>query len=172
MGEVQLSWDATRKYVKYFNAQDLEKILNLLDESVISSRQNVPGVSVGPRAIRTRLKKLWSGVSKKKKARSITALCALVDINHDGFVPCVALLNHQKVAAFILLEANARGKIYLHTEITKKSAFAKLKFCCPHQKFTSPDTRTCPNLCQFEASPLDVDHIQRRTKQTEISEHS
>lgn len=160
MGEGQQGWDATRKYVKYFNAHDLDNILDLLDDAVISSRQSVPGVSVGPRAIRSRLKKLWSGSSqKKKKPRSITALCALVDINQDGFVPCVALLNHQKVAAFILLEVNVRGQIYLHTEITRKSAFARLKFCCPHQKFPTPDTRTCPNLCQFDNTSTGAAHV-------------
>jgi len=168
MGDIQSGWTATRKYVKYFNARDMEKILSLLDESVISSRQNIPGVSVGPRAIKNRLKNLWSGTSKKKKARSITALCGLVDINHDGFVPCVALLNYQKVATFILLEANTRGEIYLHTEITKKSAFAKLKFCCPHQKFPTPDTRTCPNLCHFEEAALGTERVNMTDMGTEF----
>jgi len=168
MGEIQLSWDATRKYVKYFNAQDLDKILNLLDESVISSRQNVPGVCVGPRAIRTRLTKLWSGAPKKKKARCITALCGLVDISHDGFVPCVTLLNHQKIISFILLEVNSQVEISLHTEITKKSAFTKLKFCCPHQKFPTPDTRICPNRCHFEEAALGTERINMTDMGTEF----
>lgn len=125
--------EQTKRYAEAFNARDLNKIAELLDDAVISSSQRTEGIKLGKQAVLNRVRKLW--VLAKKKEAELFACLGIIDLDGSPAHPCLLIGNGKKAMASVVFEIGKKDKIYLVSALTapymiKKVRLTKQDACC------------------------------------------